>query len=75
MPGLYSAGLCISQSGVISGIDLTAEASITKLMHLLGSGYNTETVKRMMMESLCGELSNPDDDRTHHTCSIASMRK
>ncbi|MDE7342550.1 MAG: hypothetical protein K2N19_00825, partial [Muribaculaceae bacterium] len=40
MPGLYSAGLFISQAGVISGRDLTAEESITKLMHMLVSNQS-----------------------------------
>lgn len=57
MPGRYSAGLGISQTGVISGHDLTAEASVTKLMHLLGSSADNETVKEMMSRSLCGEMT------------------
>ncbi len=57
MPGLYSAGLFISQAGVISGRDLTAEASITKLMHLLGSNHSHERIVELMNRSLCGEMT------------------
>ncbi len=51
-PELYSAGLGISRSGVLSGHDLTAEASVTKLMHLLGCGKSNEEVKSLMNRSI-----------------------
>lgn len=57
LPGRYSAGLGISQAGVISGHDLTAEASVTKLMHLLGRGFENDKVKEYMGSSLCGEMT------------------
>lgn len=57
MPELYTAGLQISRSGVISGRDLTSEAAITKLMSLFGRGMSPEEVKAAMTESLCGEMT------------------
>ncbi len=56
-PELYSAGLEISKSGVISGRDMTSEAAITKLMHLFGQSMSPEEVKEQMKHSLCGEMT------------------
>lgn len=60
MPELYSAGREISRSGVISGRDMTAEAAITKLMHLFGTGYSAKEVGDMMKRSICGEMTEED---------------
>lgn len=57
MPELYAAGLCPSKSGVVSGRDLTAEAAITKLMHLFGMGLTPERVKEGMSTPICGEMT------------------
>ena len=56
-PELYSAGIEISKTGVISGKDMTSEAAITKLMYLFGRQLPIEEVKKQMGESLCGELT------------------
>lgn len=53
----YKAGIGLAQSGVVSGHDLTSEAAITKLMHLLGRGLKTNDVKYYMECNLCGEMS------------------
>ncbi len=57
MPMRYMTGKELSDAGCISGYDLTSEAAITKLMHLLGQGLPTEEVKRLMTTSLCGEMT------------------
>ena len=56
-PELYSAGIGISRAGVLSGRDLTSEACVTKLMHLLGSGEKLDHIKHLMSTSLCGEMT------------------
>ena len=56
-PELYSAGIEISKTGVISGKDMTSEAAITKLMYHFGRQLPIEEVKKQMGESLCGELT------------------
>ncbi|MCM1291269.1 MAG: asparaginase [Prevotella sp.] len=57
LPMRYRNGLEITQAGVTPGHDLTAEAAITKLMHLFGQGYSPNEVKEKMVESICGEMS------------------
>lgn len=56
-PVLYGAGLRIYKAGAIGGMDLTAEAAITKLMHLFGQGYTAEQVKAAMPQPIAGEMT------------------
>lgn len=53
--GLYEASAKLTDAGVISGVDLTPEAAVTKLMYLIGKGYDTEAIKRLMQIDMCGE--------------------
>ena len=57
--GLYETSLNLINAGVISGYDSTTEALITKLMYLLGENDDVETVKRLMVTNLCGEITTP----------------
>jgi L-asparaginase len=45
------------EAGVISGKDITSEAAITKLMHLLGVCGSREEVVRNLSRSMAGEIS------------------
>ena len=54
---LYETGLHLLESGVISGHDSTVEASLTKLMYLLGRGLSGEEIRRQMNLSLAGEIT------------------
>lgn len=55
--GLYEASSGLLNRGVISGVDLTLEAAVCKLMFLLGKGWPLEEVKRVMQLNLIGEQS------------------
>lgn len=53
----YETGQSLLKAGVVSGYDMTTEATIVKLMFLLGNCQSVEEVKRGMATSLRGELS------------------
>jgi len=55
--GLYETSRQMLEAGVISGKDLTSEASVTKLMHLLGRFSQREKVVQSLKISLAGEIS------------------
>jgi L-asparaginase len=55
--GLYETSRQMLASGVVSGKDLTSEASVTKLMHLLGRYSSKEKVIQALNKSLAGEIS------------------
>lgn len=56
-PLRYLTGRELAEAGVVPGHDLTTEAAITKLMYLMGRGFSTDEVKRLMESPLRGELS------------------
>ncbi len=53
----YAAGDALSATGVISGADITAEAAITKMMHLFGLNLSPAEVAESFTQSLCGEIT------------------
>lgn len=55
--GKYANSTMLNEMGVISGVDLTTEAAITKIMYLLGNYSDTSEISRLMQTSLVGELS------------------
>jgi L-asparaginase len=55
--GLYETSRELLNAGVISGRDITSEASVTKLMHLLGRFDSREKVIFYLNKSLAGEIT------------------
>jgi L-asparaginase len=56
IPGLYETSLRLQEMGVLNGADLTKEAAIAKLMHLLGNYTDKKTIKQLFESSLAGEM-------------------
>ncbi len=55
--GLYETSRQMLEAGVVSGKDITSEASVTKLMHLLGRYESVDKVVESLKISLAGEIS------------------
>ncbi|MDO6428734.1 asparaginase [Thalassotalea sp. 1_MG-2023] len=54
----YATGSALSRCGVISGQDMTLEATLTKLHYLLSQSLTTEQIKGLFIKNLRGELSD-----------------
>lgn len=57
----YQTGQELLKAGVISGLDSTVEAAITKLMFLLGHDYSKEEIAVRMRVPLVGEVTRSDE--------------
>ncbi len=55
--GKYETSLQLKKIGVISGMDITREAALTKLMFLLGQGLKKNELKKLLQKDLRGEMS------------------
>ncbi|WP_019028114.1 asparaginase [Colwellia piezophila] len=53
----YATGNALSEAGVISGHDMTLEATLTKLHYLLSKGLSYDEMCKQMQVSLRGELT------------------
>ena len=57
----YAAGAELEGLGVVSGLDMTLEAAYTKLMVLFHLGYSNTQIRRMLNQSIAGEINCSDE--------------
>lgn len=55
--GKYETSKKLQQMGIVSGYDMTFEATVTKLMYLMGKGLTTSEIAVLMEQNLRGELT------------------
>ncbi len=53
----YGAGYQLQDIGVVSGHDSTVEAAVTKLMYLQACYNDTNIIRKMMNDSIAGEIT------------------
>ncbi|MEL7002185.1 MAG: L-asparaginase 1, partial [Bacteroidota bacterium] len=57
MQGRYNTSKQLKEIGVVSGVDLTLEAAVTKLMMVLAEEEERCKVETRMKASICGEMT------------------
>ena len=57
-PGIYESGKRLLDMGVVDSGDMTFEATITKVMFLLGQYEDISIIKKNFRKSLAGEITS-----------------
>lgn len=55
--GKYATSAAFSKIGVIGGSDITTEAAVAKLMHILASTSNKKEIEKLLITDLRGEMT------------------
>ena len=53
----YATGNALSKCGVVGGVDMTLEATLTKLHYLLSKNLAPTEIRKLMQSNLRGELT------------------
>jgi L-asparaginase len=53
----YATGVALHDAGVVSCADITMEAALTKLGHLLGQGLSPRQARKEMTIGIRGEMT------------------
>lgn len=56
-PKRYITGDKLTNTGVVSGYDITFEAAIAKMMHLFGRGFDCKEVRERFVRPIAGEMT------------------
>jgi L-asparaginase len=56
--GVYETSMKLKEIGVVSGNDMTIEAAIAKLMHLLGNYHDRQKIIQMLEKPIVGEMTS-----------------
>ena len=56
--GVYAVSAPLKKAGVISAMDMTTEAAVTKLMWALAQADDIEKIRLLMQTDLCGEIGS-----------------
>jgi L-asparaginase len=55
--GKYETSIKLEEIGVVGGADITTEAALAKLMYLLGEGFDNVAIKKLLKQSIRGEMT------------------